>query len=79
MAPRSVARRVAESYLAELLEDDHLPPLGVLMPDGAFDIPTAEIVERLLGVGAVKVERKRSREHGEVVVLTFAVEPPQEN
>lgn len=76
MAPRSVARRIAESYLAELLEDDHLPPLGVLMPDGALDLPTQEIVERILDVGAVKVERKRSKEHGEIVVLTFSVEPP---
>lgn len=73
MAPRSVARRVAESYLAELLEDDHLPMLQPT-PDG--ELPTASIVERLLEVGAVTVERKRTRKHGEVVVLTFAVEPP---
>ena len=73
MAPRSVARRVAESYLAELLEDDNLPPITERNGD---PLPTDEIVERILGVGAVKVERKRSREHGEVVVLTFAVEPP---
>ena len=77
MAPRSVARRVAESYLAELLEDDHLPPLGVLMPDGSVDLPTSEILERLLDVGAVKVERKRSKEHGEIIILTFSVEPPE--
>ena len=75
MASRSVARRVAESYLAELLEDDNLPPLGSVMPDGGLDLPTDEIVERLLDL-AVTVERKRSREHGEIVVLTFSVEPP---
>ena len=73
MAPRSVARRVAESYLAELLEDDHLPLLQPT-PDG--DLPTASIVDRILDVGAVNVERKRSKEHGEVIILTFSVEPP---
>jgi hypothetical protein len=72
MAPRSVARRVAESYLAELLEDDHLPPIPA---DRDGELPTAEIVERLLDVGAVKVERKRTREYGETIVLTFQVEP----
>jgi hypothetical protein len=80
MAPRSVARRVAESYLAELLEDEHLPPLGGVYStpegEGVIDLPTDEIVARILDVGAVKVERKRSKEHGEVIILTFSVEPP---
>lgn len=72
MAPKSVARRLADSYLSELLEHDLLPE--ITCEDGG-SIPTADVVERILGDGALSIERKRTREHGEVLIVVFPLEP----
>lgn len=71
MTSPGATRRIATGVLEDLLEHDLLPEITT--PEGQA-IPTAAVVERLL-LGAVDLQRKRTREHGEVVTLTYQLEP----
>lgn len=59
----SINRRLAASVLTEALDTPLLPDL---------DVDAEAVVERLLGL-ALKVDRRRTREHGEVIILTYEV------
>ena len=70
MAGSSINRRLARTVLEDLLENDLLPTLE---PTKDLELPTASIVERILEVGVVKIERANTREHGEVIRLTLLI------